>query len=191
MSGMDWVWGGTTGLVMAAVTAVWVYAAIILFTRLAGLRSFSKMSSFDFAVTVAFGSLLASAVLSPDPPLLRAVAGLGALYLLQYSVSRVRIRGGRLSSVFDNQPLLLMDGPRILHENLARGRITRSDLLAKLREANVVRRDQVRAVVLETTGDISVLHADPGAPALDAELLDGVRGAGRRGAGAGDGPLAC
>lgn len=56
-------------------------------------------------------------------------------------------------------------------------RITRADLLAKLREANVPRLDQVRAVVMETTGDVSVLHAgseDRGI--LDEELLDGVRG---------------
>lgn len=30
--------------------------AIVLFTRLNGLRSFSKMSSFDFALTIALGS---------------------------------------------------------------------------------------------------------------------------------------
>lgn len=35
-----------------------MYVAVILLTRLAGVRSFSKMSGFDFAVTVAIGSFL-------------------------------------------------------------------------------------------------------------------------------------
>ena len=52
--------------------------------------------------------------------------------------------------------------------------MTRSDVLAKLREANVLAMTDVRAVVLETTGDISVLHGDA---QVDDILLAGVRGA--------------
>ena len=53
---------------------------------------------------------------------------------------------------------------------LAKTRVARDDLIAKLREANVRSFKMVRAVVLETTGDISVLHGDT----LDDELLTGV-----------------
>jgi len=41
----------------------------------------------------------------------------------------------------------------------------------KLREANAVKMEDVQAVVLETTGDISVLHGDH----LEPEVLDSVR----------------
>lgn len=68
-----------------------------------------------------------------------------------------------------------MDGPQILHENLRRARVPETDLIAKLREANVLNLDQVRAVVLETTGDISVLHGGPDGPDLEPTLLTGVR----------------
>lgn len=178
MNWFDWIFGGVPGLVMAAVTAACVYAAIVVFTRLVGLRSFSKMSSFDFAVTVAFGSLLASAVLSPDPPIARAVVGLASLYAIQYAVSRIRVGEG-LTSLFDNEPLLLMRGPEILDDNLRRARVARRDLLAKLRQANVRQRDQVLAVVLETTGDISVIHGRPGEE-LDPELFADVDEGGTR-----------
>lgn len=49
-----------------------------------------------------------------------------------------------------------MDGNTILHENLEYTRIEENQLIAKLREANVLNYDQVFAVVLEATGDISV-----------------------------------
>ena len=45
------------------------------------------------------------------------------------------------------------------------------DLIAKLRESNVLDFAEVRAAVLETTGDISVLHGD----ACDEALLRGVQ----------------
>jgi len=51
-----------------------------------------------------------------------------------------------------------MDGADIIHSNLRTARIHEDQLIAKLREANVFNFNQVIAVVLETTGDISVLH---------------------------------
>lgn len=166
---------GTAGL--AVLSALGIYAALVILTRLAGLRSFSKISSFDFAVTVAIGSLLATTILSSDPPLARAAVALAALYAIQMGVAVLRSRSKVVRRAVDNAPLLLMDGETILHDNLRRARVTEDDLRAKLREANVLRIDEVRAVVMESTGDVSVLHGDPDGPSLDAGLLEGVRDA--------------
>ena len=59
----------------------------------------------------------------------------------------------------DNDPLMLMEGNKIYYENLKKARVTESDLRGKLREANVIQLSEVRAVVFETTGDVSVLHS--------------------------------
>jgi len=66
-----------------------------------------------------------------------------------------------------------MAGPQVLEDNLRLARLGREELWAQLRLAGVHRRDQVLAVVMETTGDVSVLRA--GEP-FDDELLRGVRG---------------
>ena len=72
---------------------------------------------------------------------------------------------------------MLMRGNQILEENLKHARIEKSQLIAKLREANVSRLSQIQAVVLETTGDISVLHksTDTDEQAVDSIILEGVR----------------
>ena len=54
--------------------------------------------------------------------------------------------------------------------------VVRADLVAKLRESNVTHPRQVMAVVLETTGDVSVLHSDEAGAQLDTRLLENVRG---------------
>lgn len=172
---MDWIWSGPSTLVMVPLTALAVYAAVIAATRLAGLRSFSKMSSFDFAITVAIGSVVASTVSSPTPSLAQGVLALASLYLVQYAVAR--LRAGGAVDAFDNAPLLLMDRDGMKPDNLRSAGVTQADVMAKLREANVIRLSQVRAVVLESTGDVSVLHADAGEVELEPALLDGVRSA--------------
>ena len=178
---IDWTWITTTATaaLMATLSALGIYVALVLFTRLAGLRSFSKMSSFDFAITVAFGTMLASTMLVKDPPLLRAILALGVLYLIQFVVSVLRQRSPVVSWAVDNKPLLLMAGPEILQDNLRKARMTEDDLHGKLREANVIDYSQVRAVVMEATGDVSVLHADPDGPDLNPNLLSGIRDADR------------
>ena len=174
---MDWITTSGHSVLMVIVSAVGMYAALVLLTRLFGLRSFSKMSGFDFAVTVSIGSVLAGTVLTPSPPLLQALVALATLYALQIGLAAIRARSSAVSNAVDNQPVLLMAGRDIFHENLRRVNVTEDDLRAKLREANVLSLDSVHAVVFEATGDVSVLHGDT--DDFDPWLLDGVDDADR------------
>jgi uncharacterized membrane protein YcaP (DUF421 family) len=69
---------------------------------------------------------------------------------------------------------MLMDGHKILTHNLHRAKVTEGDLRSKLREANVLNLSQVRAVVFEATGDISVLHSNSEDEVLEDWLLKDV-----------------
>ncbi|MBB03540.1 DUF421 domain-containing protein [bacterium] len=170
----DWIFSNWTAAGMTVVSTVVFYAALIIFTRLSGLRSFSKMSSFDFAMTIALGSLFASVAASPSPPLLLGLLTLGMLYLGQNIIALCR-RWAPLQRVVDNTPLLLMADGQVLEGNLRKANLTRNDIRAKLREHNVHQYDQVKAMVFETTGDVSVLHGEQ-ANSLDDDLLRDVRG---------------
>ncbi len=162
---------------LAVVSTIAIFLAVITYTRIVGLRSFSKMSSFDFAMTVAVGSLM-SAVGMGSSSLLTGLAVLATLYGVQVAIAFGRRRWSRFEGLVDNTPRLLMVGEELLEDAMRTARVTRSDVLAKLREANVTDLSQVHAVVLETTGDISVLHGTDDAPALDV-VCEGVIGAGR------------
>lgn len=156
-------------LVLVVLSAMAMLVGIITYVRVIGLRSFSKMSSFDFAITVAMGSLLAAVSLS-NSSLADGVVAVGSLLGLQALIAVGRSRLG-LSRLVDNRPLLLMVGTGMIEENLRRARVTADDVRAKLREANVLNYDQVRYVVLETTGDVSVVHGDGD---LEPDILSDV-----------------
>ena len=128
------------------------------------------MSAHDFAVTIAIGSILASVVVQKEPTLMQGVVAIGVFLIIQSLFSGWRML--RPESILENKPILLMDGPEILHKNLLIAKITKEDLKAKLREANVLRYSEVKAVVFEATGDVSVLHGDK---EIDKDLLDSIR----------------
>ena len=156
------------GTLLAVIGLSWV----VICVRVIGLRAFSKMTSFDFVTTVAIGSLLAGSVQATSwSALMQALIAITALLGVQYAVSRTRARRDDFEGLVGNTPTVLMRDGVFLEPALLRTRTTRSDIIAKLREANVLRMSDVRAVVLESTGDISVLHGD----SLDDILLNGVR----------------
>tara|TARA_R110002167_G_scaffold176835_2_gene376520 strand:- start:77 stop:613 length:537 start_codon:yes stop_codon:yes gene_type:complete len=157
------------------VSTIATYAVILLYTRIVGLRSFSKMSAADFAMTVAVGSLFGSTISSPSPSLMLGITAIGCLFLGQWLIAVLRQRSATFSSAVDNQPLLLMKGHEMIEANLRKANVTREDVFAKLREANALNYDQVLAVVFESTGDISVLHSNESA-VLEPDFMSGVIG---------------
>lgn len=162
---ITWIEAGVT--VLAALA---IYVVLILFSRLVGPRSFARLTAFDFAVTVALGAVV-GATSTGGAPVLRGIIGLGTLFLLRWLVAKYRRHG--LATVVDNAPIMLMDGPEILPEFLERAKITEEDLLQSLRKKGITNLSQVRAVVMERDGSISILKSDS---QLDPYMLKGVMG---------------
>ena len=169
-----WIFNDFDSIGITLVTTLGIYLTVITITRINGLRTFAKMSSFDFAITIAIGSLMASTILSPQNSLVKGIVALVFLIMLQAVVARLRKRSDSFDLMVTNSPVLLMKGKTILWSNLKAQRVTEADLYAKLRKANITDMNQILAVVLETTGDISVLHADDGQKKLDTTVLKHV-----------------
>lgn len=155
------------GLVLTAMAMVWV----VILVRVNGLRSFSKMTNFDFVMTVAIGSLLAGSSQSTSwSAYAQTLIAMAGLFLVQYTTAKLRRISDTFEDFVQNRPVVLMRNGEFIEEALAQTRVARSDLLAKLREANVLQMSAVRAVILETTGDISVLHGE----SCSDRLLEGT-----------------
>ncbi len=170
----DWLTSTRSELWLVPVSSVLILTVAVAMVRLFGLRALSKMSSFDFLVTVALGSILAS-VAASSTSIVNGGLAFASLLGVQAGVALGRRRSW-FGALVDNVPRVLMTGPVMDEATMTSCRITRHEVIAKLREANVTHLDQVLAVVLETTGDISVLH---GTGPLDGRMLEGVAGSSR------------
>lgn len=157
----------TRVVVLSAIGMVWVIAVI----RMIGLRTLSKMTNFDFVVTIASGSLLAGAVQATAwTGFAQALLTMAALFFFQYLLAKLRRNSDRFEDAIQNGPIFLMYDGEFIEKALEISRVAKSDVIAKLREANALEMGKVRAVVLETTGDVSVLHGDR----LDDRVVEGI-----------------
>ncbi len=170
----NWIYATLPILGKVIISVLAIFTAIIVITRISGLRTFAKMSSFDFASTIAIGSILAAIVLNTGQSIFKGMLSLAAIILFQSIFSRLVRKSDFFKNLATNKPMLLMLDGEILYKNLHNVNVGEDDLIAKLREANVLDFDQVKAVVLESTGDMSVLHTDSDTELQD-KILSGVR----------------
>ena len=152
------------------VIGVLAYVLLIVFLRLSGKRTLSKMNAFDFIVTVALGSTLASILLSRDVTLVQGGLGLALLIGLQFAVTWSSVRVKWVRKVVTGEPSLLLLRGELLHDTMRRERVTEAEVRSALRNAGLESPEEAAAVVLETDASFSVIKCGSG----DADRQDGI-----------------
>lgn len=149
------------------------YAALIVFTRASGKRTLSKMNAYDVIINVAIGSMLATLVLSDSVPVVNGLCALAVLVALQHAVSWATARWTLAERLVKAEPELLLFRGQFRHSVMRGARIAESEIRTAIRAKGLPRLEDVDAVVLETTGDITVIERQRAA----IEILTDVRGA--------------
>lgn len=147
-------WAGLLRIVIVAFAA---YAALIVMLRLSGKRTLSKMNAFDLIVTVALGSVLGGVIISKDVPLAEGVLAMALLVGFQFVITFASARSGRIERLVKSEPTLLVHEGHYLDHALKRQRVTRDEVGAALRAQGKLSVVEVRSVVLETNGSLTVV----------------------------------
>jgi uncharacterized membrane protein YcaP (DUF421 family) len=103
-------------------------------------------------------------------PIFNAIAAIGGVFLVQWLLAKARLNSSGIRDLLSNQPILLVENGEFLDAAMAATRVSRPNIFEKLRAAGVQSLSEVKAVVLETTGDISIMQKD-----VDEQLMQGVQ----------------
>lgn len=159
----DW-----TGLGRVLVIGPAAYLAMVLLLRASGKRTLTKLNMFDFVVTVALGSTLASVILTKSIGLVQGVAAFAVLIGLQYAITWLAVRWPPFEGLVNAEPTLLLHNGVFLDRALKAQRVTRAEVQAALRAQGKGEAAGIKAVVLETDGTLTVVAAGhAGAGTLD------------------------
>lgn len=151
------------------IITVVAYVSLVIVVRLAGKRALAKLSAFDLIVTIAFGSTLATVLLSKDVAFLEGLLAFLVLAGLQWSVARLSTKVPAFRKFVRSNPALLVENGSYLHANMSKERVSRAEIDQAIRSQGVGRLADVAAVVLEPDGSFSVLTG-PGPCDLLAEV---------------------
>lgn len=141
--------------------SVLFYFALIIILRISGKRTLSDINAFDFLVTVTIGSIGATTILSKDTAFFDGVVGIVTLILLQYIISKLDTKFDFIGEKLIPTPTLLFYNGEYIKENMEKMRVTKANILQKVRLKSGTVIENVSAVVLEANGELSVIgHND-------------------------------
>lgn len=161
------------GIFRTVIITVLAYIALIFLLRISGKRTLSKMNAFDFIVTIALGSTLATVILNKSVALLDGVVALSLLIGLQFVITFVAKRSKTVSSIVKATPALLVYDGNMIHRAMTRERVNEDEIYAALREKGFLSITDAKAVVLETDGSMTILRSST---ATEPETLRTVSG---------------
>jgi uncharacterized membrane protein YcaP (DUF421 family) len=165
------------GLARVLIVGVLAYAVLVLWLRIAGKRTLSKWNAFDFVVTIALGSTLATALLSKQVVLIEGVVAFALLIALQYVITWLSVRSPTVRRLIKAEPTLLMTQGQFLPQAMKSQRVTESEVRAAVRSAGLAALQDVYAVVLETDGSFSVIkqtEADSSSALADVANIEAL-----------------
>ena len=156
----DWLMYDPNYILRLAGVGSLAYIFLIIMLRLSGKRSLSKMNAFDFIVTVALGSILATVIMDPSISLSEGFAALALLLILQFAVTKGTVYFPVMTKLVKSKPALLYYDGQYLTRNMRSERIVHDEVREAVRASGFGDLGQVKAVVLETDGTLSVIGKD-------------------------------
>lgn len=149
------------------------YIVLVILLRISGKRTLSKWNAFDFVVTIALGSILASVVLSKKTAVVEGLFAAFLLIVFQFIITFFSSRFKFVDSLIKAEPTLLYYKGDYKKEAMKKQRVAKSEILSAIRASSIGSLEEVEAVVLETDGQFSVIEKD-GEDSNSA--LEGVKG---------------
>lgn len=147
-------WSGIGRTVLVGVLA---YTGLIALLRISGKRTLTKLNAFDFVVTVALGSTLATILLSSEVALAEGLVAFAVLIGLQFLVTWTSVRVPFVRRMVRSEPSLLVRNGELLRDAMRRQRVTEDEIRSAIRSAGIEDPAEAGAVVLEADGELSVI----------------------------------
>jgi uncharacterized membrane protein YcaP (DUF421 family) len=133
------------------------YLLLIVVLRIFGKRILSKMNAFDFVVTVAFGSILATILTNSKLSLVDGMTALTLLVVLQYILTKLTVSVNFIDRLVKSEPALLYFKGEYDEEGMKKERVSKEELYQAARSSGFASMDDILGIILETDGAFSVL----------------------------------
>jgi uncharacterized membrane protein YcaP (DUF421 family) len=135
-----------------------IYLFLLVLFRIAGKRTLSDVTTFDFVLLLIVGEATQQALLGEDFSLTNAFLVILTLIGLDIAISLWQQRWPRLEKWIEGVPLVIVEDGQPLHERMKRARVSEADVLTAARERQgLARMDQIQYAVLERSGGISII----------------------------------
>ena len=168
---MSWISGNWPELGIVAGKAALIYATALVGLRLGERRTLAQWSIIDFATAVAIGAIIGRTPIASTQSFITGAVALLTLIAVHRLASLLRVNAV-FSKLLDHRVRVLVEHGQLRHGQLRRCGLTDNDLFAHLRQTGVRSLDDLRYVLYEAKGGLTIVRegGDPDPELVDAAL---------------------
>lgn len=145
----------------SVLRGVAVYVVLLVVMRLAGRRTLSELTPFDFVLLLIIAETTQQALLGDDFSIVNSVVLIVTLCTVDILLSYVKRASPGVARLLDGVATVLISRGQPDERALRRARVDLQDVMDAARQQHGLERlDQVKFAVLEVGGNISIVPAD-------------------------------
>ena len=130
---------------------------LFLLTKLIGKRQIRQLTYIEYIVGISIGSIAAFMATEVDGPIYHSLIALTIFAAFPVVTEWLSLKSKKIRNLVEGNSTILIKDGKILEDNLKSERLTVEDLMEQLRTKNVFRVADVEFVLMESSGEISVL----------------------------------
>jgi uncharacterized membrane protein YcaP (DUF421 family) len=140
-----------------ALRAAIVYAFVQLVFRAAGRKELGRWGVPEVALLFLVTTSTRMSIVADDESLTSAMVALTTIVVLDRILSSLASRSRRAADLIEGPVRRLVRNGELVHEELARARLSEDELLARVREQGRERLEDVKDAFLERSGKVTIV----------------------------------
>lgn len=144
-------------MLMVLLKTFIIYAYLLLIMRLMGKREVGQLQTFELVVSMIIADVAAVPIYDEKASLLNVIISVGTLFLLHVIIAIINLKSVKGREILCGRPRILIEKGKIDEEALKKEFLTINELQERLREKDVFNLGEVEYVILETSGQISIV----------------------------------
>ena len=142
----------------AVIRAAAMYLVLIILFKIAGRRSLSELTTFDFVLLLIIGEATQQALLGDDFSVTNSILIIATLIAIDVGFPLAKQRSTRLSKFLDGDPTIIVEDGHFLKARMKKARISEADIMETARSSQgIIDISDIRFAIIERNGSISII----------------------------------
>jgi uncharacterized membrane protein YcaP (DUF421 family) len=145
-------------MINPVLRGIFIYLFLLLIFRVAGKRSLSQVTTFEFVLLLVIGEATQQALLGEDFSTTNALILIATLVGMDQLLSRIKQNSTSFEQITEGVALIVVDKGKLLHDRMKKVRVDEEDILEAARSLHGLERmDQIKYAIVERNGEISII----------------------------------
>jgi uncharacterized membrane protein YcaP (DUF421 family) len=142
----------------SVLRAAFIYFFLLIVFRIAGRRTLSEMTTFDFVLLLIIGEATEPVLLGDDPSVVHAALVIITLLFINIGMSLIKSRSKTMEKLMDGVPTIIVEHGRLMQECMSTARVSRDDVMEAARRMHGIERlEQIKYAIVEVSGGITIV----------------------------------